>query len=250
MIGPSASHRGEPPASVRSTLDPRTRLILLVTGAVGAMYPVVEFLKAAANPNINGYGGIDFTLYMDATRRWLGGGSFYHPYQLAGPYEIQHGDVLYQPNSLILFVPFTVLPAILWWVIPLGTTVWAMVKLRPSIIAWPFIAFCLAWPPTLARTVAGNPVMWAVAAVALGCLYRWPAVGVLIKPSLFPFALIGIRDRRWWMALALGILTAVPFGAMWFDWIRTVTNSQGGGLAYSFQDIPLLLIPILAWKLR
>ena len=55
-------------------------------------------------PNFNGYGGIDYTLYMDATRRWLAGGSFFEPYQLAGPYPLQMGDVLYRADALPLFV--------------------------------------------------------------------------------------------------------------------------------------------------
>jgi hypothetical protein len=231
-------------------ISPRVRWLLVGVAFVIAMFPVVDFLKAAANPNVNGYGGIDYNLYMESTRRWLAGGPYFEPYQLAGPYPISMGDVLYQPNALLLFVPFTVLPAFLWWAIPLGVTVWSIVKLQPSVIAWPFIALCLAWPPTLARTVAGNPVMWVVAALALGCLYRWPSVGVLLKPTLFPFALIGVRDRRWWVALAVLVVISVPFGSMWFDWFRAVTNAQNGGLFYSFQDVPILLLPIVAWKLR
>jgi hypothetical protein len=250
MIGISASQPPDARVPMRTPLPQRTRLVLIVAGLIGAVYPIIEFVKAAANPNVNGIGGIDYSLYMEATRRWLSTGVFYEPYQLAGPYPIEHGDVLYSPNSLLLFIPFTLLPAFLWWAIPLGTTIWAMLKMRPSLIAWPLIAFCLAWPPTLARAVAGNPVMWVVAALALGCLYRWPSVGVLLKPSLFPFALIGIRDRRWWLALAVSLVLALPFGTMWIDWVRAVANSQGGGLAYSFQDIPILMIPILAWKLR
>ena len=53
----------------------------------------------------------DFDLYMAATRSWLSGLGFYHPYQLSGPYEITPGDILYPPVALLLFVPFTVLPA-------------------------------------------------------------------------------------------------------------------------------------------
>jgi hypothetical protein len=231
-------------------IAPRVRWLLIGVALVIAAFPVLDFIRAAAHPNINGYGGIDYSLYMEATRRWLAGGPFFEPYQLAGPYPISMGDVLYQPNALLLFVPFTVLPAFLWWAIPLGATAWAIVRMQPSVIAWPFIALCLAWPPTLARTVAGNPVMWVVAALALGCLYRWPSVGVLLKPTLFPFALIGVRDRRWWVALAVLVLLSLPFGTMWIDWLQAVTNAQNGGLFYSFQDVPILLLPIVAWKLR
>jgi hypothetical protein len=226
------------------------RAFLLVVSLGIIAFPIVDLLKAAAKPNVNGYLGIDYTLYMDATRRWLAGGPFYEPYQLAGPYAIQMGDVLYPPNGLLLFVPFTILPAVLWWVIPLAITTWAVWRMRPSPVAWPFIALCLFIPSFVARTVAGNPVMWVMAALALGCLFKWPSVFVLLKPSLFPFAAVGIRSRSWWVALAVWIAVSVPFGAMWLDWLTAVTNSTGGGLFYSFQDVPILLLPILAARMR
>lgn len=233
-----------------ASLRPPVRAALLLVTAVILAFPIVDLARAALKPNFNGYGGIDYTLYMEATQRWLAGGPFYEPYQLAGPYPIQMGDVLYPPNGLLLFVPFTVLPALLWWAIPLGITAWSVWRMRPSLIAAPFIALCLFWPPFVARMVAGNPVMWVMAAVALGCLYKWPSVGVLLKPSLFPFALIGARDRRWWVALAVWVALAIPFGYLWVEWVIAVTNSTGGGLLYSFQDIPILLLPIIAWRMR
>ena len=55
--------------------------------------------------------GVDYLLYRDAAARWLAGGPFFEPYQLAGPYPISAGDILYPPVALWLFVPFTVLPA-------------------------------------------------------------------------------------------------------------------------------------------
>lgn len=227
----------------------RMRVVLAIVALGILVFPLVDLLTAAAKPNFNGYGGIDYTLYMDATRRWLDGGGFFQPYQLAGPYPIQMGDVLYPPYTLYLFVPFTVLPALLWWAVPLGTTALVVWRLRPAPVAWPFIALCCFWPPFIARIVAGNPVMWAMAAVALGFVVRWAFVGALIKPSLFPFALIGIRDRAWWIALAVVAVASVPFGALWIDWFRAVTNSSGG-LFYSLQDVPILLLPVIAARMR
>src|SRR5688500_15477068 len=94
-------------------VTPRMRTFLAIVAI--ALFPLAEFLNAAAKPNFNGYGAIDFDLYLNATRRWLAGGSYFEPYQLAGPYAIRMGDVLYPPNVLLLLIPFTVLPAILWW---------------------------------------------------------------------------------------------------------------------------------------
>jgi hypothetical protein len=231
-------------------VTPRMRAFLAIVAIAIVLFPIADFLNAAAKPNFNGYGAIDFDLYMNATSRWLAGGSFYEPYQLAGPYPIRMGDVLYPPNILLLTVPFMVLPAILWWAIPLCVTAWAVWRLRPAPVSWPFIAFCLFWPPFVARMVAGNPVMWVLAFLALGCLYKWPSALVLLKPSLFPFALIGVRSRSWWIALAVGVLVSLPFAAMWIDWIVVLVNSTEGGLLYSLQDVPILLLPIIAWKMR
>ena len=98
--------------------------------------------------------------------------------------------------------------------------------------------------------VAGNPVMWVLAFLALGCLYKWPSALVLLKPSLFPFALVGIRSRSWWIALAAGIAVSLPFGVMWISWVLVLVNSTEGGILYSLQDVPILLLPIIAWKMR
>jgi hypothetical protein len=66
--------------------------------------------------------GRDYAMYMERTRAWLAGDGFYVPHQLAGPYPIAFGDAMYPPVTLVLFVPFTILPVILWWAIPLAIT--------------------------------------------------------------------------------------------------------------------------------
>lgn len=191
--------------------------------------------------------GVDFVLYRDAAARWLAGGSFYEPYQLAGPYPITAGDILYPPVALWLFVPFTVLPAVLWWAIPVVVTAWAVWRLRPEPAWWPLIALCVAWPTTLLKTWTGNPVIWSVTALSFGVIYWWPSVFVLLKPSLFPFALFGANRRSWWIALAVFAAMCVPFGGMWGEWITTLANSTGGGFLYSTLEVPMLLIPLVAW---
>ena len=175
-----------------------------------------------------------------------------HPavWLLAGPYEISPGDILYPPFTLLLFVPFTILPAVLWWLLPAAVVGYSLLRLRPRPIVWPFLALCLAWPPTLVKVVTGNPVIWAVGALALGVLYAWPSVLVLIKPSLFPFAFFGANRRAWWLALGALIVLSLPFGFLWIDWIHSILNSQGGGIAYSIQEIPMLAFPVIAWAGR
>jgi hypothetical protein len=201
--------------------------------------------------------GVDFHLYRDATTRWFLGGPFYEPYQLAGPYPISAGDILYPPVALWLFLPFTIpgepwlltLLAAAWWVIPLGITALAVVALRPRPVAWPLIALCLANPTTLLKIWTGNPVIWSMAAMALAVIAsnRVAAPFVLLKPSLAPFALFGIRRRSWWLGAAAFVLLSLPFGAMWADWLTAVRNSEGGGLLYSSLEFPMLLLPLMAW---
>jgi hypothetical protein len=195
--------------------------------------------------------GVDFQLYRDVAARWLAGGAYFEPYQLAGPYEIRAGDVLYPPFGLLLFVPFAVLPAFLawplWFAVPLGATAWAVRRLRPRPEVWPLIALCAAWPTTLLKTWTGNPVIWSMAAMALGTIYAWPSVFVLLKPSLAPFALFGANRRSWWIALAVLVAVSVPFWSLWSDWLTSVANSRGGGILYSTLEVPMLLLPLVAW---
>jgi hypothetical protein len=200
--------------------------------------------------------GVDFGLYRDVTTRWLHGGPFFEPYQLAGPYEIRAGDVLYPPVALWLFVPFCVptgllgwLAAIAWWGIPLGLTAAAVVRLRPIPAAWPLIALCAANPTTLLKIWTGNPVIWSMAALALAVAgsSRVSAPFVLLKPSLAPFAVFGMRQRSWWLGAAVLVVLCLPFGGLWADWVASVANSRDGGLLYSALEVPMLLLPLVAW---
>lgn len=191
---------------------------------------------------------LDYHIYIDATSRYLGGGPFYDPRQLSGPYGAEGNvqgwwPILYPPQSIALFAPFTVLPAALWWVIPLTVTAAIVAWHRPHPVAWPVLAACLWWPVTTTKIVTGNPVMWTAAFVALGTVWRWPAVFALFKLSLFPFALIGARDRRWWI---VGALAAVPFCWLLPAYVRALSLFDGG-IWYSLSEVPLLSIPIVAW---
>jgi hypothetical protein len=199
--------------------------------------------------------GVDFDLYRDATNRWLGGGPFFEPYQLAGPYEIRAGDILYPPVALWLFAPFAAptgglgsLAAVAWWAIPLGITAGVVWNLRPQPWTWPLIALCVANPTTLLKIWTGNPVIWSMAAMALAVgVSRLFGPFVLLKPSLAPFALFGVRRRSWWIGLAVLVVLSLPFGGLWADWVASVLNSRGGGLLYSTLEVPMLLLPLVAW---
>jgi hypothetical protein len=193
--------------------------------------------------------GVDYRLYTAATTRWMAGGGFYEPLQVAGPY-VPWGlpSILYPPTTLLLFVPFTILPAVLWWAIPIGIVAAVMVGHRPHPLAWPAIAMCLWFPTTAEVIYAGNPVLWIVAALAIAT--RWPAAAVLVllKPTLAPFALWGIRCRSWWLALACLAAVSLVFLPMWVDYIHVLLNARDpNGLLYSLNQVPTLLVPVVAW---
>jgi hypothetical protein len=190
--------------------------------------------------------GVDFGIYMTATRHWLEDGTWFLPRQLGGPYPVEFGDVLYPPTLLWLTVPFTVLPSVLWWIIPGAAAAVGFARLRPAMWAWPIMAACLAWPRSSAQVIFGNPVIWIVAALFWG-------VGALalIKPTVIPFAAHGIRSHRWWVTAALMVGLTLPLLPLALQYPGVLFNAQApAGWLYSAQEWPLLLIPIVAWAAR
>jgi len=200
------------------------------------------------------FAGVDFRILMSATERWLDGGPFYYPYQLAGPYDISAMDrleqspVMYPPTMLLLLVPLTVLPAVLWWAIPVAVTGWVVWQHQPRPLVWLVLVLLLVFPTTLNSLWTGNPTIWFTMALALGTRYGWPFVLLLLKPTLAPLALLGIRRRSWWLALAVLALISLPFLPMWFDYLAVLRNTTHTlGILYSFNQLPALFIPIIAW---
>jgi hypothetical protein len=152
---------------------------------VGLLLALLIFELSRLVPEL-GKGGQDYALYIAGTERWLAGGGFYSDAQLAGPYPIVKSEVLYPPPTLLLFIPFTVLPAFLWWAIPLGTIGLIVLSWRPTQIGWTGLLGLLVlpttggWSWTLDVIYNGNPAMWSAAFVALAT--RFPFFG--------PFALL------------------------------------------------------------
>ena len=189
--------------------------------------------------------GIDYRLYTDATRRFFEGGGFYHPWQLTGTYGVDGLPILYPPQAMALFAPFLVLPAIFWWAVPILVTTTLVVRWRPQPLSWPLIAACLWWPTTSIKIVAGNPAMWMTMFLALGLIYRWPAALLIWKPTVSPFALVGLRDRRWWLVTALSFF---PFSWLLPDYLLALRNfASPSGPLYSIAEIPMLLLPAVAY---
>jgi len=260
LAGEPASQQA-PPAANEAAVRPLRGLppLRIVIVAVLALFAVVEcaivLWKALDAP---GFGLLarDFDLYMDATRRWLAGGPFYNPEQLAGPYDLPWGQIFYPPQALGLFVPFTllgpILGPVLFIAIPALITVAVIWSYRPGFWAWAAILLVIALHPDAPLIwIAGTPTIWVVALVALATRWSWVSAFVWFKPSVFPFALIGIRDRRWWIVTGGFALSAVLLWPLMSQWITSVVNARGdnSGVLYSLTPTALAdpLIPLLAW---
>jgi hypothetical protein len=219
---------------------------LVLTAGILAAIPLeilVGFLQGRSDFAV----GTDFAVYVEAARNWTSGHGFYLARQLQGPYPIELGDVLYPPTTLWVFVPFTILPGALWWTVAIGLLAYVVWTWRPAMWTWPVMASGLAYGMTPLMYVRGSPVIMVAALVAAGLRWGWPGALVLLKPSVLPFALAGIRSRGWWLTAALVGLLTLPFLPMIPEWIRAMVDGQGGGLLYSINDVPLLIVPVVAW---
>jgi hypothetical protein len=222
---------------------------LVLAAAIGLL---VNRLAVIALSDLSGIAWAqDFLMYREAAQRWLDGGEFYLSWQVSGPYEIGNKAVLYPPPILILLVPFTVLPMALWWVLPLAAVAWAIWRLRPSALGWAGMIAALAAPNSLAAIANGNPLLWSLAALALGTIHAWPAAFAALKVSVAPVALFGSWHRSWWLAAAAALAISAVFLPMWPDYIQVLLNSRNPkGALYSIGDIWLLAVPLAAWAWR
>lgn len=234
------ARRGEP-------IDWNRALRAVAVGAaVVVLVRAVVYYLAIPEPDLSL--GVDYRLYTEAAQGWLDTGHFYPPRQLAGPYTVLGaGEILYPPIILLLLVPFTFLPAILWWVIPLGLTAIAIARMRPAAWSLVVVAALCSTHAVQSPFFWGTPVMWLLPIVAWGLLLGWPAIAVLVKPTLAPFVLAGLtRPRALVIGAAIFGILALPFQTMWFDWLSVIRNSDVSP-SYGYTQNLLLLVPVIAW---
>lgn len=199
------------------------------------------------------FAGSDYRLYMETTRNWLEGGSFYPHAQTTGPYVLEWGAILYPPQLLVLFIPFSALPPLLWWLIPSLILLGTVAAYRPSAWTAGAILACLAlWPLGAMTWWSGTPTIWFVALMALAT--RWPTLSALLlaKPTLLPFALLGARSRAWWIVAGVVIASAGLMPGLTWEWGRSLFHARGpmASLLYSLENVPLMVIPLIAWAGR
>ena len=145
-----------------------SRGVALALSAIVFAMPVL-FVLAIPHPLEQPF-GVDFTLYRDVTIRWLGGGPYFEPYQLAGPYPISAGDVLYPPVALWLFVIQLVANALWTWlffVLKAGA-----LSMAEILVLWLFIAATIFkfWP---VRRLAALLLLPYLAWVSFACALTW-----------------------------------------------------------------------------
>ena len=230
-------------ASGRSArLTAAARIAAFVAIGLGWLWIGLAIVVNLPNPSF----GLDYRWHVEAAQRLLDTGTPYLPFELAGPFVIGAGAILYPPTAFLLFIPFIWLPAVLWWAIPIAITAYGLWWHRPPLWAWVVITALFAFDKSINVYVFGNPSMWIVAAIAAGTVWRWPFVFVLAKPTFAPIALLGVRRRSWWVALALLGVVSLAFIPVWFDWFTVVRNSDVS-LLYNLPTLPLMLAPLVAW---
>lgn len=230
--------------SLRRVERPLQRSLALAFLVLGSIEAWVVLLRAATHQNVI---ALDLDLYLEATRRWLGGGLFYDPAQLAGPYNVlQVTGVMYPPFTLALLVPFTVLPVALWWIIPGLIIAASWIRRPPTAWGWVILAALLVYPPTWQALLYGNPALWSFAFLAAGTAWGWPGAFAALKPTLAPFSLVGIRSRSWWVATGALVLLACAFLPMWPDYLRVLLNARTGDVYYLLGQWPIALALIAA----
>jgi hypothetical protein len=228
-------------------------LLTLIFGGL-AVFQVA----AAWTGSMRAYAGWDFNHYVDGARRWLETGSPYLQHEVGGPFAFSDLTFIHPPIALYLFVPFVVLPAFLFWLVPVAASAAVIVSWRPARWTWPVMALLLNWPRFVGAVVVGNSDLWIVLFIAAGLRFGWPVLFLVIKPSIAPFVLVDIAAlirvdaipvRRWTQiagAAAVLALAAVPFGSLWLDWLSVIRNSPADPL-YSIGAIPWLIVPAVAW---
>lgn len=248
-----AGHLGKPGALVWRFDRRRDAVFLGGIALAILLVPAIELVTTWGR--VTELAGRDFNLYLDAARRWLDGGPFYPPSQLTEVFPDDGNRILYPPTALVLLGPLAAMPrglaAVLWWLFPITALGWQLVRMRPRPIAWPFLAMCVAWPPTLLSFAVWNSVFVFVGFLALATLNYWPAALIGLKPSILPFAFWGANHRSWWITVAVLGALSIPVAPLWFDWFRVLGNaSQVGGIWHSIDQFPLFFWPILVWFAR
>src|SRR5262249_61725251 len=122
----------------------------------------------------------------DAAARGAGAAGYSLPEHLTGTIIDDGIRILYPPTALWLFGPLALLPrglaAVAWWAFPVAAMAYQILRFRPRPLVWPFIAICIALPPTLLPLAARNSAPGFAGLLALGTIHRWPPPLIVLAP--------------------------------------------------------------------
>ena len=99
-----------------------------------------------------------------------------------------------------------------------------LVWCRPGPIAWPCSRSSCVAQRTQTAFLFGNTDLWMAAAVAGGIRWGWPAALLVIKPTFLVLAIVGVRRREFWIALAVSAIVSIPMAALWVDYVQAMRN--------------------------
>lgn len=170
----------------------------------------------------------DAELYLAATRRWLDG---------QNPYTSPIGDWWFvaPPPTLLVMLPFTIVPPDIGKWIVLGTTILAgVVTVRALHRPWWWLLF-----PPLLLAMLGNPQAWLVPLILLSPAWLAPIAKIYAGPVLI---LLG----RWkdLAIMTFVLVVSAPF-LPWRDYIEAFPATMGHlreqTAGFSAVDVPILL---------
>lgn len=222
-------------------------VVLRSLGAVIAGLAVIRLILVLFEPFGRRFLANDLNGYVEGARRFIAVGTPYLPEQLSGAWQLQPDSFIHPPIAVLLFLPFIVLPAVLWWAIPIGLTAWSVLRLRPAPWSWPVMAACLLWPRTAGILIAGNTDMWVAGAAGVALASGVPtSVLIVMKPSYVPLALLGANRREWWFAAAAVAVVCLLFSPLWLQYV-TVLGGVTLEPLYSLYNAPYVAVPLVAW---
>lgn len=223
------------------------RPVALGLAAALLAWAVVVFVFVAQGIAARGEIGYDPDLFAMFGRRFVTTGEAYFPIQFGEPYRAEGVTNIYPPLAMYLFVPLAYVPIALWWIIPGAVFAWHLWDCRPAPWTWPVMAFLLGLFPTVSGLIYGSSTMWAVALICIGLRHPAAMAALAFKPVDAFLAVLYVRRRSFWLGLGVVALLAIPFGDLWVEWWRAITNIDGGTPLRNITGVPLLLIPVVAW---
>lgn len=235
------------PATARAV-----RIAALTTTGVLLLWAILQLVVIYQGALSRHEVGWDAYVYASIGTHFLETGQAYFPAQ-SQAYEAAGMVNIYPPTALYLFVPASLLPRVLWWLVPLALIGWSLYRLRPAWWALPIMVLAcvvpLNGPSVPVALVYGNTLLWTISALFVAAAFRPGAAWMaMIKPTEFLFALpLALRS---WRGMTVAIAMAALMLPLWFDWLAAMRNLEGFSPFRGIAAWPALMIPLIAYLAR